>query len=219
MGIVLALLAFAFFFWGLIGLAIPKRVGFASRWWALFALSAFLPLVAIGVAIDPPPPPEKGPVPAPSDYLIVVAFWAFLVGMGVLLKRAIIGRLSKATATIATEDRNPDRSPEQVDQARHAAQAEARRKELSLSEGYVTPTHQPKPLINRPQRSISRLARPGKRSGKVARFVYVDADGVVTDREIVNWRIVGTYISGYCTTRQASRDFRLDRVDEWIDYE
>jgi hypothetical protein len=76
-----------------------------------------------------------------------------------------------------------------------------------------------KPIAAPPMAVATGLPRPRKRSGSSATFIYVDANGVVTEREIRNWKIVGTYINGYCLLRKGNRDFLLSRVDEWIDYD
>jgi hypothetical protein len=229
-GPLLGLVAFGLLLWGLIGLAVPLRIGFPSRWWAAFTMSTFLPVLTLAVAIDPTAADGTTPSEPPkaSELLMMIAFWLVIVGFGALIRLAARKTFPHKSASddaivtratpLAEEGAKANRSPEEVDQVRRVAHAEARRKEESLSDGYVTPTPQPKPVVYKPPHRSSGLPRPRKRSGKVAQFVYVDADGVVTEREITNWRIVGPYISGYCTMRKASRDFRLDRVDEWIDY-
>lgn len=52
-------------------------------------------------------------------------------------------------------------------------------------------------------------------SGSCARFTYVDRDGVVTDREVRNWRSSGAYINGVCIAGRGYRTFRKDRIDDW----
>jgi hypothetical protein len=51
--------------------------------------------------------------------------------------------------------------------------------------------------------------------GKMAHFVYVDVDGVVTDRKVKDWRTDGKYLQGHCQLRRAHRVFLLDRIEEW----
>lgn len=53
-------------------------------------------------------------------------------------------------------------------------------------------------------------------SGDRASFTYVDADGVITDRVIINWVSEGQYIRGLCLERHAARTFRKDRIDFWL---
>lgn len=55
--------------------------------------------------------------------------------------------------------------------------------------------------------------------GDQATFTYVDADGVVTDREVRNWRSDGPYIKAFCLTAHASRTFRKDRIEDWLVHE
>jgi hypothetical protein len=229
-GPLLGVVSFALLLWGFIGLAVPHRIGFPSRWWAAFTITTFLPVLTLAVAIDPSAnnsAPASERVEA-ADFLMMIAVWLVIVGFGALVRIAARRTFPEKPASdvpgimqgalLSDEGVKLDRTPEQVDLARRAAKSEAQRREVALSDGYVTATPQPKAVVYHPPRSSSGLARPRKKSGKMARFVYVDADGVITDREIVNWRIVGPYISGYCTMRKASRDFRLDRVDEWIEY-
>lgn len=46
-------------------------------------------------------------------------------------------------------------------------------------------------------------------------FEYADADGVVSDRTIINWTEDETYIEGLCLSAHANRTFRKDRVLRW----
>lgn len=57
--------------------------------------------------------------------------------------------------------------------------------------------------------------RPDEDHGGKIEFEYVDAQGEITDREIVNWAIEGDYLTGFCMDQRAVRTFRLDRVTEW----
>lgn len=49
------------------------------------------------------------------------------------------------------------------------------------------------------------------------RFVYSDQHGVVTERTIVKWEEFPGHVEGVCTIRRATRTFRKDRVEEWLD--
>lgn len=51
--------------------------------------------------------------------------------------------------------------------------------------------------------------------GDFARFTYADRDGVVTERQISNWRSYDAYIEGFCLNRREGRTFRKDRIAEW----
>lgn len=53
-------------------------------------------------------------------------------------------------------------------------------------------------------------------NGKWARFEYVDNEGAVTKREVVNWEVSGRYVRGFCKMRKEERSFRIDRISEWI---
>jgi hypothetical protein len=60
---------------------------------------------------------------------------------------------------------------------------------------------------------------PKQVRGARAVFVYADANGEVTDREITNWSISGQRFSGFCLLRYEVRTFRLDQVLEWRHWE
>lgn len=51
--------------------------------------------------------------------------------------------------------------------------------------------------------------------GDSATFEYVDSDGVVTSRDVRNWKSSGAYIRAYCLQRRESRTFRKDRISNW----
>lgn len=51
--------------------------------------------------------------------------------------------------------------------------------------------------------------------GDFARFTYADRDGVVTERQISNWRSAEAYIEGFCLNRREGRTFRKDRIEDW----
>lgn len=49
-------------------------------------------------------------------------------------------------------------------------------------------------------------------------FSYADADGVVSDRQLINWGQDSDYdhcFSGFDLTRRDTRTFRIDRVQDW----
>ncbi|MCC2976229.1 NINE protein [Sphingomonas sp. PL-96] len=46
-------------------------------------------------------------------------------------------------------------------------------------------------------------------------FEYADADGIVTERTIINWIDTRYYVKGLCLNRHAVRTFRKDRVLIW----
>lgn len=53
-------------------------------------------------------------------------------------------------------------------------------------------------------------------SGTWAQFEYVDADGVVTDRNLGGWREEGPYVIGYDQDKHAMRTFRKDRISDFV---
>lgn len=56
-------------------------------------------------------------------------------------------------------------------------------------------------------------------TGGLACFTYVDANGVVTERMVRNWRSTGRLIRGHCLLRQQFRCFRIDRIEGWSEAE
>jgi hypothetical protein len=61
----------------------------------------------------------------------------------------------------------------------------------------------------------------GELTGDVERvvplsFEYADADGIVTERTIINWIDTRYYVKGLCLDRHAMRTFRKDRVLSWV---
>lgn len=46
-------------------------------------------------------------------------------------------------------------------------------------------------------------------------FTYCDADGVVTERDVILWTIEPERFMGLCADQRAERSFRKDRVLEW----
>lgn len=53
------------------------------------------------------------------------------------------------------------------------------------------------------------------KSGKWARFGYVDDAGNEGRREIVNWVVRGRYVVGYDRKAKAEKTFRHDRISDW----
>lgn len=66
------------------------------------------------------------------------------------------------------------------------------------------------------EKLISHQDTYGQKSGKWARFEYVDADGVCTRRNIANWTDTGRYVIGYDRSAKAERTFRVDRISDWV---
>lgn len=84
----------------------------------------------------------------------------------------------------------------------------------------VRPPAPPPPTISRwPEADRDEIANDPRwyegEKGKLATFIYSDADGVVTYRRIRNWRSRYAYIEGFCLDRQEERTFRKDRIEDW----
>lgn len=54
-----------------------------------------------------------------------------------------------------------------------------------------------------------------EKSGKWARFDYVDDAGNEGRREIVNWKAQGRYVVGYDRKAKLEKTFRHDRISDW----
>lgn len=72
------------------------------------------------------------------------------------------------------------------------------------------PKSEPKPKPS-PKKSV---IEPGN-----LRFVYENAEGELSTRELRSWNASGQYIKGYCLASSAIRTFRRDRVLEFLDGE
>lgn len=53
--------------------------------------------------------------------------------------------------------------------------------------------------------------------GRNLRFAYVNAQGEVSQRELTKWQESGHYLRGYCTSSNAVKNFRKDRVQQYLD--
>ena len=56
------------------------------------------------------------------------------------------------------------------------------------------------------------------RSGTKISILYCDAEGEITEREVIQWRLSPIHLSGFCLLANADRTFRVDRVLEWRDW-
>jgi hypothetical protein len=57
------------------------------------------------------------------------------------------------------------------------------------------------------------------RQGNRLRFLYEDAKGIASTREVTNWKDDGVYIEGYCHTAGDVRTFRRDRITHFLEGE
>lgn len=53
--------------------------------------------------------------------------------------------------------------------------------------------------------------------GRSLRFAYVNAQGEASQRELTQWQESGYYLRGYCTSSNAVKNFRKDRVQQYLD--
>lgn len=53
--------------------------------------------------------------------------------------------------------------------------------------------------------------------GTSLRFAYVNAQGETSQRELTQWQESGHYLRGYCTSSNAVKTFRKDRVQQYLD--
>ncbi|KGE78418.1 hypothetical protein FP66_03705 [Halomonas salina] len=49
------------------------------------------------------------------------------------------------------------------------------------------------------------------------RFVYEDAQGNMTHRELLSWHDDGVYLEGHCLSANAHRTFRRDRIVDFLE--
>lgn len=80
------------------------------------------------------------------------------------------------------------------------------------------PTPPPPPRSSRAIR-FKAPGRPQANHGNSVRFVYIDSQGEVTEREVRNWVKTRQYLEGFCIQRGAVRTFRIDQVEEWLGHE
>jgi hypothetical protein len=132
-------------------------------------------------------------------------------------------QLSRQPSMPPDQIRNGKTGPFFSDTQRHpddGALAAAHR-EIAELQAQVASLHN-----NRERRTISERPkikydqnRPTRSNGARAVFVYADAQGEITDREITNWSITGERFSGFCLLRNGVRTFRLNHVVEWVAWE
>lgn len=53
--------------------------------------------------------------------------------------------------------------------------------------------------------------------GQNLRFVYVNSQGEVSQRELRQWQESGHYLRGHCMSSNAVKTFRKDRVQQYLD--
>jgi predicted DNA-binding transcriptional regulator YafY len=53
-------------------------------------------------------------------------------------------------------------------------------------------------------------------SAQTLKFIYEDAHGEITTRELRSWRESGMYIEGYCLSANDTRTFRRDRIVSFL---
>lgn len=195
----------------------PKAVALHSRWTGLSIGLAFLLLFGIAMVLSPDGSEGKAEDVRASGVLAIVLWIAVTSFSTYMAKR------SRARP----ERKAPFRKSafwERIAAAygRAVAQEQARlaeKKRLSETASLSSKTDFSIKATGRAQPYIDYdSGGPPHNRGKAAHFEYVDADGEVTDREVVNWVIDGRYLHGFCTLRRATRQFRLDRITDWKDW-
>ncbi|MCH2486138.1 MAG: hypothetical protein MK010_00120 [Erythrobacter sp.] len=208
-----ALILFASLLAGLVGLARPIWIGLQSRLAAL-AIVLFFP---VGVAAimefvseDESPEIEGGTLLLATIYaLIMLALWQ-AKRVWRLEKRGGVGDRGIDTDVPKPSSVIPDRTPEEVDATyRTARSARLARERTRPAEPVKTPV---------PAIEFDAPGKPHHSEGTFVRFVYVDSNGEVTDREVRNWELSDYHLEGFCLLRKAKRTFRVDRVESWGDW-
>lgn len=201
LGNILGVVGFLWFWAGLAAIWQPRFARLTKRRHAV-AFWGFS-FVVFGLGMDlAPTNPKAEPMFAP-----MLATWIIGVAIGFGVVR--IGRRRRETAQEQSASTIGD---EQAALARMGERGRA-------APARPAPTAPPSPAPRAPQRASRRRAPEQQWEvddyGEEATFTYVDADGVVTDRTIVNWRSEGPYIRGICVQRRQSRTFRKDRIEDW----
>lgn len=171
---------------GPIGIVRPRWFKLRRRRHAVFLWSLWIPLAGTGGALMPPEPSGESPM---TIWVVILIFWLAIVGIGWLICRAL--------------DRRAGRSNDTAPSHRVAEEAAALRRMGAKSVGRSPVAYHDDEL----EGPVNRLTP--------LRFEYVDQDGVVTDREIIDWVDTRFYVKGICTTRHAMRTFRKDRIETW----
>lgn len=205
LGNILAVIGFLWFWAGLAAIWQPRFIRLAKRRHA----AAFwgFSLVVFGLGMDLAPADAK----AEPMFGPMLAIWVIGVAIGFG-----VARIAKVRRETAQQQSVSTISGEHAALAR---MGERGRAASSLTPARSAPTAPPEPASRAPQRASRRRAPEQQWEvddyGEEASFTYVDADGVITDRTIVNWRSEGAYIRGICVQRQQSRTFRKDRIEDW----
>lgn len=202
LGDVLGVVGFLWFCAGVAAIWQPRFARLTKRRHAV-ALWAFS-FVVLGLGMD------LAPTDANAEPMFVSTLSAWIVGVAIGLGVVRIAKIRRenaqqqSTSTIVKE---------------HEALARMGERGRSASAASAKQFAPAAPSLPAPQPADRRRAPAqqwnGGDYGEEASFTYVDADGVVTDRTIVNWRSEGPYIRGTCVQRRQSRTFRKDRIEDW----
>lgn len=151
-----------------------------------------------------PPPPQK--------------YKAFDLGISAKGATAKVQQAGEGIATAWREAKERE-AARAADKRRIEDLARQLQEQRRVNEALVRSTTPPakaarkaKPAIDYDQK------RPPVDHGRSVSISYADADGVVTEREVLNWSIEDRHLVGYCSLRKQVRTFRLDRVLEWHDW-
>lgn len=221
---------------GLVSLFSPAMARVSSRWFALPLLFSLLGMGGLAMILSPD---EK--LQSANEIRIAGSFlfsiWMILFWLArTLAKPRTLESVRSVNWLSAARFRRALEQLLHSFQAEFAEQeAERRRKQEKKREKqeepvgasprsatqYVTESTQYIPTSTRKDRRRNPVVdfdplAPRYGSGRLARFIYVDSEGEVTEREIANWHSDDEYLSGFCLYRRATRKFRLDRIETWI---
>ncbi len=88
------------------------------------------------------------------------------------------------------------------------------RKRLKLKERNPLPKFLHQPPSRQPEAKKEKTTRAIQRGWSIGtvEFLYEDAEGDISHRQVTVHSVTSIYIKGECHTRQAERTFRIDRV-------
>lgn len=146
----------------------------------------------------------------PLIYLSDQKILAFLVAMSVLATVGYIFYL--VTTSSNSAQRQP--VPEAVDAKEIVPVAPTSVSELIKIPSVKTPVA----INNRAQKIEKPNLEPSSKSkSHVLSFIYEDAEGNISRRNIVNWQEDDAYFEGFCLDRHEGRTFKKERVLSYLD--
>lgn len=177
---------------GLVPIVRPTLVGLRRRRHAVALWSLWYVLVATGGALTPQTASEEAS--AGAIWALSMTFYALAWAVSWWICRRLDARGRQATANPVSVE---------IESLRHiAARQSVRKIDVVVTE-------------DRDAYADDDLTGSVNRAVEL-RFDYVDRDGVVTTRAVIDWIDTRFYVKGMCLERYELRTFRKDRVDRWL---